>query len=94
MSIVVDHEEIHVQAGDLADASARVDELASSIPAGVDAGLGTSAVLGILANFVTSGGQLATGLAGMSVVLDECASRYAEQDIVAADEINRDAWAE
>lgn len=94
MSITVDNEEIRVQAGLLNDSATRVDEVASSIPTTVDGGVGTAAILGILTNFVASAGELATGLAGASVVLDECAARYAEQDIVAADEINAAAWAE
>lgn len=94
MSITVDHEEIRVQARLLNDSATRVDEVASSIPSAVDGGVGTAAILGILTNSVASGGELATGLAGASVVLDACAARYAEQDIVAADEINAAAWAE
>lgn len=94
MSISVDHDEIRLQAGYLNDAATRVDELASSIPDAVDGGVGTAAILGILTDFVASGGELATALAGMSVMLDDCAARYAEQDIVAADEINAAAWAE
>lgn len=94
MSIVVDYEEVHVQAGYVNDAAIRVDAIAPSIPTAVDGGIGTAAILGILANFVTSAGELVAGLAGMSSVLDECATRYAEQDIFAADEINLAAWAE
>ncbi|OZC50755.1 hypothetical protein CH267_22110 [Rhodococcus sp. 06-621-2] len=94
MSIVVDHEEIRLQAEYLNDAAVRVDEVAPSIPTAVDGGIGTAAILGILSNFVTSAGELVVGLAGMSGVLNECATRYAEQDIVAADEINLAAWAE
>ncbi|WP_338890591.1 hypothetical protein [Rhodococcus sovatensis] len=94
MSIVVDCEEVRVQAGYVNDAAIRVDEVAPSIPTVVDGGIGTAAILGILANFVTSAGELVIGLAGVSSVLDECATRYAQQDIVAADEINAAAWAE
>ncbi|WP_072804078.1 hypothetical protein [Rhodococcoides yunnanense] len=94
MSIVVDHEEIRMQAGYLNDAAIRVDEIAPSVPTEVDGGVGTAAIFGILSNLVTSAGQLVIGLAGMSDMLNECATRYAEQDIVAADEINVAAWAE
>jgi hypothetical protein len=93
MSIVVDHEEIRMQAGYLNDAATRMDEVAPSIPTAVDGGIGTAAIFGILSNFVTSAGELVIGLAGMSGVLNECATRYAEQDIAAADEINAAAWA-
>lgn len=94
MSITVDHEEISVQAGSLKEVAVRVDEVASSIPVAVDGGLGTAAILGILSRFVASGGELVAGLAGAGAVLGECATRYAEQDVVAADEINAAAWAE
>ncbi|MGA9870709.1 MAG: hypothetical protein WBQ44_06155 [Rhodococcus sp. (in: high G+C Gram-positive bacteria)] len=94
MSIVVDHEEVRTQAGVLNDAAIRVDEVAPSIPTIVDGGIGTAAILGILANFVTSAGELVIGLGGMSGVLNDCAARYAEQDIAAADEINVAAWSE
>lgn len=94
MSIVVDHEEIRMQAGYLNDAAIRVDEVAPSIPTAVNGGLGTAAILGILSNFVASTSELVTGLAGLGGVLDECATRYAEQDIVAADAINAAAWTE
>ncbi|OZC49101.1 hypothetical protein CH289_18170 [Rhodococcus sp. RS1C4] len=94
MSIVVDHEEIRLQAGYVRDAATRVDEVAPSIPGAVDGGVGTAAILGILSNFVASAGELVSGLAGLNVTLNECATRYAEQDIVAADEINVAAWAE
>nr|WP_296775901.1 hypothetical protein [Rhodococcus sp. (in: high G+C Gram-positive bacteria)] len=92
MSIVVDHEEIRLQATYLGDAAGQLDQVAPSVPTAVAGGLGTAAILGILSNFVTSAGELVTGLAGLGVVLDECATRYAEQDIVAADEINAAAW--
>lgn len=94
MSITVDQEEVRLQAGYVNDAAIRVDEIAPSIPSSVDGGIGTAAILGILSNFVTSAGELVVGLAGMSGVLNECATRYAEQDKVAADEINAAAWAE
>ena len=90
----MDHEEVRTQAGYVNDAAVRVDEVAHSIPTTVDGGIGTAAILGILSNFVTSAGELVIGLAGMSDVLDDCATRYAKQDLVAADEINVAAWAE
>ena len=57
-------------------------------------GIGTAAILGILSVFAESGGELVSGLRGMSDVLIECADRYADQDIATADSINNSVWVE
>lgn len=94
MTLFVDQEVLQAEGRRLADASVRVDELATSIPSGVDGGVGTAAVLGIISIFAESGGELMSGLAGISDVLTECLARYSDQDLAAAEQINSSAWAE
>ena len=92
MSLFVDQNVLQTEARRLGDASARVDELAASLPSSVDGGVGTAAVLGIISIFAESGGELMSGLAGIGDALTECLARYSEQDLAAAEEINSLAW--
>lgn len=92
MSLFVDQDVLQTESRRLGDASARVDELAASLPSSVDGGVGTAAVLGIISIFAESGGELMSGLAGIDDALTECLARYSEQDFAAAEEINSLAW--
>ena len=92
MSLFVEPDVLWAEARALAAASNRADELAGSVPSSVDGGVGTAAILGILSVFAESGGELVSGLRGMSDVLIECADRYADQDIATADSINNSVW--
>ena len=94
MSLFVEPDVLWAEARALAAASNRADELAGSVPSSVDGGVGTAAILGILSVFAESGGDLVSGLRGMSDVLIECADRYADQDIATADSINNSVWVE
>ncbi|ORI21183.1 hypothetical protein [Rhodococcus sp. 1168] len=92
MSLHVDQAALRAEAGKLADASSRLDELSVSLPTDVDGGIGSAAILGIVSVLVESGGELTSALAGFGDVLSECLDRYSEQDMVAAEEINSAAW--
>lgn len=94
MSLFVDQDALRGEALKLAEASVPVDELAATLPVDVDGGIGTAAILGILAIFAESGGELASALAGLGDVLTECVDLYSGQDLAAADALNSASWTE
>ena len=70
----------------------RSDELAASLPTNIDGGIATAAILGIMSIFAESAGELTSALAGFGELVTESATRYEQQDIYTADQINLLAW--
>lgn len=75
-------------ASTLRKTSADVDALGNSVPVAPDAGLGTPAIIGILARLVDNAGQLVVGTAAAGDDVATAAREYQDIDAQAREDLH------
>ncbi|MFC7449670.1 hypothetical protein [Rhodococcus daqingensis] len=93
MTLFVDSTALEGIVESFARSSADLDAVGSSVPAAIDAGDATAALMGIMARLTEDAGQLVVALAAASEAVAEANARYREQDVATADGFNT-AWVE
>lgn len=87
MTLAFNHNALENISRSLADAGTNLDGAGDSIPAAVDGGCGTPAILGIMAKLVDNTGQLAVGVKAVSDAVASANSNYREQDATSAEAV-------
>lgn len=93
MTLYVDHDALDGISRSLSTAGAELDGAGASAPTSVDAGLGTPAVLGILAHFAENAGQLVVAVKAAGEAVATANTGYRELDETTAESQNTAVWA-
>lgn len=92
MTLFVDHDALDSISRVLADAGREVDGAGATVPSGVDGGVGSPALLGILAHLSDAAGQFAVGLTATSGAVAQANTSYRGQDDENADQLIKTQW--
>ena len=94
MTLFVDHEALESISRGLRNACTDLDSASSTAPSGVDGGVCTPAILGILAHLLDAAGQFVVALAASSSAVADANAGYKGQDDENADQLNLKVWAD
>lgn len=92
MTLEVDHHALDRISQTLTNAGTDLDGASVSAPTSVDGGLGTPAILGILARLVDNAGQLVVAVKAAGGAVASANARFREIDEPAADSENKTVW--
>ncbi|MCV7363098.1 hypothetical protein [Mycolicibacterium neworleansense] len=88
MTLYINHESLDKISQSLSSASSDLDSASASAPASVDGGLGTPAILGILAQLTDNAGQLVIAVKAVANGVASASASYRGQDEAGAEALN------
>ena len=87
MTLAFNHDVLDTISRSLDDAGSSLDKVGHTVPATVDGGSGTPAILGIMAKLVENSGQLVVGVKAVSEAVEKANTGYLQQDAASAEDL-------
>jgi hypothetical protein len=92
MTLYVDHDALERISRSMTSAGEHLDSAGDSAPTAVDGGLGTPALLGILAHLADNAGQLVIAAKATGAAVGQANTNYRELDEATADSHSQTVW--